>query len=410
MGLLRTPPQRTQPLPKSPAVGNEGDTTLPSPARAFMPRNPGVMRTPPSDTNAVAGPSNPKTPTAVVEKEEASVDVTMAEELEGAKTDPDEPVDLPAEMVVAEEGEAAPPTMAEIVPSIADSEAIPDETPSSAPPNQDASVIETTSSMDIDIDTLPAPPKTPLSRSRKSLHSARTPAQVLSEPAVPISDAHAQRAEFGRRYQLTMDTLDLAASAAAAKWTFVFLSSSVFHKADIPLCRAKDLEDIFPSFAARNPQGLKDVYLSSSHELRQRILTGANEILERERAAPALKAIEELVKEGKEWASANPDSRRRDAWRADLTPHALTAATNLSVYDQAYSRLRQEYLVLYEECQSRSRSIAAKKAELRDIEGGVSDGVVELEKTIQMLEGFPNEEMAGWAENMAGRLEGQRSG
>lgn len=65
-------------------------------------------------------------------------------------------------------------------------------------------------------------------------------------------------------------------------------------------------------------------------------------------------------------------------------------------------------------------SIAKKQAELAELESGVSDGVVELDKvghlqtlklcftdarqTIKLLDGFPNNDMLDWMETVVGKL------
>jgi len=105
----------------------------------------------------------------------------------------------------------------------------------------------------------------------------------------------------------------------------------------------------------------------------------------------------------------------------------------LPVYDEAWDRLRTEYLEvslrgrllpvswadgqLHEDSRQRYNSIMAKQAQLRELEGSVSDGVIELEqvshffpvssfsaclsKTIKLLDGFPNEDMMKWMEDKA---------
>lgn len=81
----------------------------------------------------------------------------------------------------------------------------------------------------------------------------------------------------------------------------------------------------------------------------------------------------------------------------DLTPAALTAATVLPVYDEAWERLRIEYLEasryipqrlmikadvfqLYEDARKRYASISVKQAELKELEESVADGVIELDQ------------------------------
>jgi hypothetical protein len=72
---------------------------------------------------------------------------------------------------------------------------------------------------------------------------------------------------------------------------------------------------------------------------------------------------------------------------------------------------------LHEDARMRYASILAKQAQLKDLEGSVSDGVIELEQvghlyslkesadkqTIKLLDGFPGEDMMAWMEDVAGR-------
>ena len=55
---------------------------------------------------------------------------------------------------------------------------------------------------------------------------------------------------------------------------------------------------------------------------------------------------------------------------------------------------------LHQDCTERYTSIADKQAQLKDLESTVSDGVVDLDKTIKLLDGFPSEDMVKWMEGV----------
>ena len=65
-------------------------------------------------------------------------------------------------------------------------------------------------------------------------------------------------------------------------------------------------------------------------------------------------------------------------------------------------------LQLHEDTRQRVASIKAKQALLKEMEESVADGVVELEETIKLMDGFPNEEMTRWMEDNVARVGGAR--
>jgi hypothetical protein len=64
---------------------------------------------------------------------------------------------------------------------------------------------------------------------------------------------------------------------------------------------------------------------------------------------------------------------------------------------------------LHEDCSKRYASIAKKQAELKQLEATVSDGVVDLEKTVETMQDFPTEEMRRWMEDIMPSLDNARS-
>ena len=162
MTVQRTPPQRAH----APPVKTQGSTSVPSPSRAFKPSNPTVLRTPPAGTAAPQLSPVPPTPNPASMEEPHVVDAPMQ-------------ID-----------ESLPPVMPERALAT---------TPELSPePTHTAPIT-------------PAP-KTPKS-------ARKTPAQVLAEPVVPIPLPSGEEADYGKRYDVTMETLDLAVRASAQKWT-----------------------------------------------------------------------------------------------------------------------------------------------------------------------------------------------
>jgi hypothetical protein len=64
---------------------------------------------------------------------------------------------------------------------------------------------------------------------------------------------------------------------------------------------------------------------------------------------------------------------------------------------------------LHQDCSNRYKSIAAKQALLKQLESTVSDGVVDLDKTIEVMQDFPTEEMRRWMEDVTPSLENSRT-
>lgn len=66
--------------------------------------------------------------------------------------------------------------------------------------------------------------------------------------------------------------------------------------------------------------------------------------------------------------------------RPDLSPYVISAGTNLEVYDESWSALRDEYLELAAECGERYTRVKEKSERLAAMDNGVSEAVVELGK------------------------------
>lgn len=236
MGLLRTPPpqssqgvppstsrpqsqaapqsqdeQPTEPPSPTHTVANTTLSTLPSPSRAFAPRRPGVMRSPPSSSSQEAGPSQAQpvyptlpTPTA------APATITVNDEISMDIVEPSLDLSLtPSKDLTFSFDPTTPaqPNLRSIPPSAARPTATPavptstDETASTstsaqeptaashtvheqpiAAPEDVGDITEDEVESDISMDDIPAAPVTPArTRGRSSIH----PAAETSTPNVP---------------------------------------------------------------------------------------------------------------------------------------------------------------------------------------------------------------------------------
>ncbi|WRT66620.1 uncharacterized protein IL334_003579 [Kwoniella shivajii] len=410
MGLQRTPPPRSQPLSSAPPSQpieedvvpsevdktNEADKTTLSnltPARAFVPRHPGVMRTPPHGSSEAEEFRQPEhvderpirpAPSPMTTQDKMDVDPVADEEeekeaeqiVEAEKVTED--VDLPVATVSMElDGQEHESPINPASPSTPPS--IPQSSTSQAGPSNSAiDAVPTTPA------TQPAAPKTPRSR-RKTMEPLPSPPKPL-----PLDE---NEYEFGRRYQLTMETLERAVKAGAQRWT------------------ADHFRGCFPVMAKDLSKAMENTCLSASQTMRNNIMTNAKYHMEHYKVGPALRAIDEVDKEARDHLRANPAESeqgklgRPDAWRPDLAPNALVASSVLPIYDDAYSKLREEYVDLHKYCSEKYKSIIDKQKLLEDLEGGVADGVVDLDKTIEIFNKLPVEEMMLWTESAETKLE-----
>ncbi|EIW65891.1 hypothetical protein TREMEDRAFT_65976 [Tremella mesenterica DSM 1558] len=410
MGLQRTPPQRVgQPPLTTPAQSEStplppqslhdasqigrpsdslgmGDQTLAaalgtgSPSRGFLPKNPRVLRSPVGESQS---PLPPTTSHDTSTTPEPLVGGIMEVEDQAMEVDQEEIED-----------NLQPPTL---TPALTTTPSLPllaaqasgdVETSSSGlhrnPPLLNEAGPSTT--------PVKSPPRTPASRTLKSStrrKSLRTPAQVLSEPVRPIPEEPMDETEkYGKRYGMMMYALELAIKNGTQKWS------------------VRDLQQCFPLLAKRMSSSLENVYLGSSRNMREQIENAAKSLLEDYRAAPALQLLDEVVDDAK-MHKASGGGSRSDAWRPDISPAALTAATNLPIYDEAYERLRSELLELHADSSQRYRSIQQKRHQLSQVESSLSLGLSELDSALEIFDKSPEtrESMASWMELVLGRLD-----
>lgn len=239
--------------------------------------------------------------------------------------------------------------------------------------------------------SLPPAPVTPAAKTPRS-RTRRQTNQLPAPPApIQVDDASQAVSQYGKRYQVTYDALERAVKAGTQRWT------------------ADNLKDCFPHLAAQMPKAMENAWMSTSHTMRTKIMSNAQELLKHYKAGPALQIIDEIAQEAREHAKLHGGNgnvyTRPDAWRPNLAPHALVAATNLPVLDETYERLRDEYLGLHKDCQERYASILAKQAQLKQLEENVGDGVLELDKTLKALDGLPVEDMMIWTEAAETKME-----
>ncbi|WVR06830.1 hypothetical protein IAU60_003866 [Kwoniella sp. DSM 27419] len=412
----------------STAAPSDADKTTLStltPERAFVPRHPGVMRTPPGGHQPIAGPSSvsraghiderPIRPAPVVPDAEAveqqhdqSTDMEVDEpsvagpapasvsaEQPSASQSAESIAEAEAEAAVEADLLSAEPSIQEDVNMEAGDIEAPAPTP--APPSQAVAVERPTTPAPVRATTptasaaaptpgstraprTPAPqstaPKTPRSRSRRPTEPLASPPRLLS----------ADQPDFGRRYQLTMETLERAVRAGAQRWT------------------ADHLKGCFPVLSKDLSKAMENTCLAASKSMSDNILSNARGHMEHYKLGAALQSIDAVDAEAREYARDHPVVEgsqrvpRPDAWRPDLPPQALVAATLLPIYDDAYAKLREEYLDLHKYSSDKLKSIREKQAALREIESGVADGVVDLQKTIEIMDRMPSNDMIIWTE------------
>ncbi|ORX35681.1 hypothetical protein BD324DRAFT_631119 [Kockovaella imperatae] len=332
--------------------GDEDFTEL-SPSQAFRPRNPGVVRTPPGGHKPLPSQSTSSaTPAAPV----ATAPEAMETDDAGTRQASSSRTPLKANQAntfetpgQGNEGEAGP-------------------------------------SQDMDVEATRTPRST-----RKNRPSAQKPMEDVSGMDLE-GDESIEEGEYGRRWRKTMETLELATKAAAQKWT------------------AKDLKQSFPSLAEDDSGEMDAIWLQAAQTMRERLLELGMDVMKHYKVPSSLQQIDQVVKEGETYAQEHRKDKhgRRDAWRPDITPEILTAATQLPLYDETHARIRDEYVLLHEDCRKRYLSILEKQARLDEMEGGVAEGIAELEKTISLLGGFPSEEMMVWMEESSAMTAGVR--
>lgn len=117
--------------------------------------------------------------------------------------------------------------------------------------------------------------------------------------------------------------------------------------------------------------------------------------------APALLRLNEALEQARTRQQKHPNEPPSDAWRPDLTPAALTAAYNLPRYDAVWSRLREEYVELYKECERLSEEVGKKKSRMDQVRGSVGGANKQLE---EVSDGFPSSHLRHYIYAKADRL------
>ena len=234
MPLQRTPPQLARAGPSEPTEGpNTTSVTigsLPSPSRAFQPRNPGVLRTPPTG-GAVPAPAAAQDESASMEIDEVDGTIELAAEPEvdavvvaGPSTTPRsvesrtpildartiQPMRTPT--VTATSAVLAAPNPLTRTPAISATPAkSATHAKSATPAAPTASYGETKSTPG---------PSTSLGPTTPARTPRSTPKDPFSEPRpTMLADVEDEMKQYGKRVHLTMDTLNLALRAGASRWT-----------------------------------------------------------------------------------------------------------------------------------------------------------------------------------------------
>ncbi|WWD03289.1 hypothetical protein V865_001340 [Kwoniella europaea PYCC6329] len=441
MGLQRTPPTRSQPLPSVspvpppaqptedvdtpnlPQGNDEADKTTISnisDSKAFAPRHPGVMRTPSPSSGSTEQEDQinrfehvderpirpaPFPPPEEIPPGPMELDVPQIQ-LEGDKTiviEDDSQAELKVEqqMVIDTEQSPAKQISMQVDRNQIHSGSAPMEIDIPVQQaNSERSTTPTYNPQQFSAQAGPStihapPPTTPSSQSTipKTPRSRRKTMEPLPSPPRIPSVQQEEEYQFGRRYQLTMETLERAVKAGAQRWT------------------TEHLKGCFPQLTKDLGKPMEDICVSASQSMRQNILASAAEHMKHYKVGPALQAIDAVDKEAKDYRRFNPPESdigklgRPDAWRPDVTPNSLTISSVLPIYDNSYSKLREEYLELHKYCSDKYKTLIEKQNQLNELENGVSDGVIELEKTIEILDNLPMEDMMIWTESAESKLD-----
>lgn len=182
MGLQRTPPRRAQGSTQEsgPSDSRVGETSLPSPSQAFQPRHPRVVRSPLSGST-----SNRPEPPMYPEDAQTEASTTTTPRTAPPQQDQTEELNIDKEAEV--EGKVTE-----------EEEAIP----------QSAEDAYTT--------------PLPQSKRRKSHHPPPAAPEAASAELAEITGESSQiekNAMYGKRYEVMMDTLEMAVKASSEKWT-----------------------------------------------------------------------------------------------------------------------------------------------------------------------------------------------
>lgn len=206
MGIARTPPPTAN---DPPTVYAAGDTTLPTPALVFQPRNTRVARTPP--------------PGLAASTSERPIPVYHA----GPIVAPEPSVEMEEEMV-EEDLVDSPPERGLPEP----------ETVSTTP----SGPVPTSVSVSVE-------PTTPSAkRARKSAPAPEPRPVSPSNPPVPFPDQ-----DYGKRYQMTMETLELAINKGTQRWTVEDLKGCF---PLVSMIRAEEVEEIYKDTCRSMKEGL----------------------------------------------------------------------------------------------------------------------------------------------------------
>nr|ODN85770.1 hypothetical protein L203_04647 [Cryptococcus depauperatus CBS 7841] len=428
MGLQRTPPQRANKTSPSSHPDIIASQSLPAGVSPFKPRNPNVVRSPTAfSTQPVPSSSSmpnlsPEEPEPT-EKEEEPQEQEI-EALSHKSLIVDERPIRPAPVITVQEESMNTEAVGLSLTTVAAAGQVVrgmDEHVSSA----EQELASHTNYVETAQDPVTPPPLKGSTRSkpshtrpshpyqRKSLQlppeqnkdpltPARTPRSrqsVLPAPPAPLrtdDDEDTRKAlEWGKRYQLTAETVERAIKAGAQRW------------------KAEHLKGCFPKMASQIPKAMDNAWLSSSKSLRDNI-SNISHLMTHYKAGASLQAIETIYAEAIENGQNNllaTDGKlhitRRERWSPGLSPKAIEAAHNMSIYDEAWGRLREEYLELHKDCQIRVAALLSKQAILAELEANMGGGIEELDETMKALSSLPLEGLSVWTEAAETKLEGR---
>ncbi|KAG7527291.1 hypothetical protein FFLO_07081 [Filobasidium floriforme] len=236
-------------------------------------------------------------------------------------------------------------------------------------------------------------PSTATTTTMGEIHSQeqRLPSKV---PAIsPVTSSSNQKTS----YETTKVAVEGAVRRGANRWT------------------VKDLKKAYPIISApkERTKAFEKLWLETSEGLRAKMINQADAIIEHYEVKPALDRLELAVEEARVRKARILRGEEgvyvADIWRPDLSPQALTAAYNLPRYDAVYTRLREEYIQLFKDCERLAGEVDGKKKRMDEIKDQVIQANEQLKETADKLENVPGDGIKMWMGDAASNDQASRT-